>query len=241
MIWTTGLDDGDDGKMLYTCGCSFTIGDELGNSRLQSYPTLLSVNMKKDILINQARCGASNYEILRKTMDFLLEYVYERKLDTKDLDVVIGWSLISRYEYYTDHWEGITPNSVSKKQDAPYYYYGLFQSTEKDMLDFMWHVSVAESFLKKHNINYFFFKIDTGQHTMWNQTGAEIIDGFDLNKLTTPRYLDNIDLEKFPSLTDPSQTFREFALEHAGLKPQHHPNEKAHELFAKYLQEKLND
>ena len=186
---------------------------------------------------NEARCGAGNEEICRKTMDYLMKYINDGN-DPKDLDVVIGWSLVSRWEYYDEGWKGLTPNSVSNTQNAPYYYYGLFQSTEKDMLDFMWEVMVVESFLKKHNINYFFFKIDAGQHIMWNQTGAEIIDGFDLDKVNK-LYVENIDTNRFPSLINPSETFREFSLEYAGLKPEHHPNEKAHELFAEYIMDRL--
>lgn len=223
-------------KTLYANGCSFTLGDELSNPEAQRFPTLIARKQGLNV-INHARCGAGNEEICRKTMDYLMKYV-DIGYFTEDLVVVIGWTLVSRWEYYDDGWKGLTPNSVSNKHDAPFYYYGMFQSTEKDMLDFMWEVSVVESFLKKHNIKYFFFKIDAGQHTMWNQTGAEIIDGFDLDKMNK-LYIDNIDTERFPSLVNPSETFREFALTHAGLKPEHHPNEKAHELFAEYIMEKL--
>ena len=36
----------------------------------------------------------------------------------KDLDVIIGWSLVSLgWEYFDDGWKGLTPNSVSNNQD----------------------------------------------------------------------------------------------------------------------------
>mgnify|MGYP003120513271 CR=1 FL=1 len=223
-------------RTLYANGCSFTLGDELTNPPLQRFPSIIADTRNMNV-INHARCGAGNVEICRKTMDYLMEYIDSGK-DPKDLDVVIGWSLVSRWQYFDDGWKGITPNSVSHNRDAAYYYYGLFQSTEKDMLDFMWEVMVVESFLKKHDINYFFFKIDAGQHIMWNQTGAEIIDGFDLEKVNE-LYIKNIDTDRFPSLINPSETFREFALEYAGLKPDTHPDEKAHELFAEYIMDRL--
>ena len=170
MIWTTKLDDLNGGKVLYANGCSFTIGDELINPRSQAFPTLLGNDINCDFIVNQARCGSSNHEVLRKTI---------------------------------------------------------------------WDVSVLQSFLKKYNINYFFFKIDNGQHIMWNQTGDEITDGYDLNKLTTMDYLKEIDVDKFPSLIDSKLTFREFALTHGSLKPDYHPDELSHKLFAEHIKEKL--
>ncbi len=198
-------------RTLYANGCSFTLGDELNHPEVERFPSIIA-HTRNMFVTNEARCGAGNEEICRKTMNYLMEYIDSGK-DPKDLDVIIGWSLVSRWEYYD-------------------------QSTEKDMLDFMWEVMVVESFLKKHNINYFFFKIDAGQHIMWNQTGAEIIDGFDLDKVNK-LYVENIDTNRFPSLINPSETFREFSLEYAGLKPEHHPNEKAHELFAEYIMDRL--
>lgn len=239
MIWTTKLDDLSGGKVLYANGCSFTIGDELANPKSQAFPTLLGNNINCDFVVNQARCGASNHEILRKTMDFLLEYIHTKEFDVKDLTVVIGWSLVSRHECYDEGWKGITPNSVSSAEDLPYYYYGLLQSNEQDMLRFLWQVNVLQSFLKKYNINYFFFKIDAGQHIMWNQTGQEIIDGYDLDKLSTMNYLKEVDINRFPSIENSELTFREFALKYGALKPDYHPDEKSHELFAEYIEENL--
>ena len=74
---------------------------------------------------------------------------------------------------------------------------------------------------------------------MYNQKGFTIKDGWDLNKLPTQKYIEEIDLDRFPSLVDPTQTFREFALEHGSLKPDHHPDEISHELFSEYIAERL--
>ena len=59
---------------------------------------------------------------------------------------------------------------------------------------------------------------------MWNQTSRNY-NGFDLDKVNK-LYVENIDTNRFPSLINPSETFREFSLEWVGLKPEHHPNEK---------------
>ena len=56
--------------------------------------------------------AAGNEEICRKTMDYLMKYIDDGN-DPKDLDVIIGWSLVSRWEYFDDGWKGLTPNSVS--------------------------------------------------------------------------------------------------------------------------------
>ena len=227
-------------KTLYTNGCSFTVGAELSDPQELCYPTILGSRIGSDFVVNHARSAASNFEITRKTMDYLFDYVYNKEQDPKDLTVVVGWSLVSRHEYYNgNQWIGITPNSVSNRKDIPYYYYGLLHSTEQDMLNFFWQVITVQTFLKKHNIKYFFFKVDAGQWKMYNQKGFTIKDGWDLNKLPTQKYIEEIDLDRFPSLVDPTQTFREFALEHGSLKPDYHPDEISHELFSEYIEERL--
>ena len=50
-------------------------------------------------------------------MNYLMEYIDSGK-DPKDLDVIIGWSLVSRWEYYDEGWKGLTPNSVSNTQKS---------------------------------------------------------------------------------------------------------------------------
>ena len=82
-------------RTLYANGCSFTLGDELGHPEVQRFPSIIACERDMEI-INHARCGAGNEEICRKTMDYLMEYVDSGK-DTNDLDVVIGWSLVSRW------------------------------------------------------------------------------------------------------------------------------------------------
>ena len=227
-------------KTLYVNGCSFTIGAELSHPQELCYATILGSRIGSDFVVNHARSAASNFEITRKTMDYLFDYVYNKEQDPEDLTVVVGWSLVSRHEYYNgNQWIGITPNSVSNRKNVPYYYYGLLHSTEQDMLNFFWQVITVQTFLKKHNIKYFFFKVDSGQWKMYNQRGARIKDGWDLNKLPTKKYIEEIDLDKFPSLVDPTQTFREFALQYGSLKPDYHPDEISHELFSKYIEEKL--
>jgi hypothetical protein len=74
---------------------------------------------------------------------------------------------------------------------------------------------------------------------MYNKKGFTIKDGWDLNKLSTKKYIEEIDLDKFPSLVDSAQTFREFALKYGSLKPDYHPDEKSHELFSEYIEERL--
>ncbi len=237
-------------KTLYTNGCSFTVGAELSHPQELCYPTILGSRIGSDFVVNHARSAASNFEITRKTMDYLFDYVYNKEQDPEDLTVVVGWSLVSRHEYYDtsintstkekrNQWIGITPNSVSYRKDIPYYYYGLLHSTEQDMLNFFWQVITVQTFLKKHNIKYFFFKVDSGQWNMYNKKGFTIKDGWDLNKLPTKKYIEEIDLDKFPSLVDSAQTFREFALKYGSLKPDYHPDEKSHELFSEYIEERL--
>ena len=55
-------------KTLYANGCSFTLGDELSHPEVQRFPSIIEKERGWDV-VNQARCGAGNEEICRKTMD----------------------------------------------------------------------------------------------------------------------------------------------------------------------------
>ena len=57
MIYDIKLNEDDKGKILYANGCSFTLGDELTNRIIQSWPSILGNMMKKDIVVNHIHPG----------------------------------------------------------------------------------------------------------------------------------------------------------------------------------------
>lgn len=225
---------------LFANGCSFTWGGEL-NDRKDAYPTLLSKKLNYE-LIDYSECGASNDKILRTSIDFLTDSI-GKGYKTSEIKVVIGWSGISRrefYDEYSNNWQKITPTMTNTNPHATAHFKYL-QSEKQDNIRFYHQVLLLQSFLKQNNIDYFFFRIDDGQTKSMIKDGSntEVTDGFTLEHISN--YMINfIDSDKFPSYVDSKNTFRDYALSNGGgLKPQRHPDEKSHEIFSDYIYKKL--
>ena len=69
--------------ILFTNGCSFTYGDELSNSKEQSFPKLLSNNLSCDKFLNYAGNGSSNDKILRTALDVFKACITKTSTETK--------------------------------------------------------------------------------------------------------------------------------------------------------------
>lgn len=91
---------------LYTCGDSWTQGEELEsnesvnkltNMYYNSYPWFVSQNLQIPILVNEALGGGSNLRIFRKTSKFILDYLNNRQ-NPKDLLIIVGWTTTERSE-----------------------------------------------------------------------------------------------------------------------------------------------
>tara|TARA_A100001515_G_scaffold118056_1_gene100211 strand:+ start:1814 stop:2503 length:690 start_codon:yes stop_codon:yes gene_type:complete len=223
--------------MLFTNGCSFTYGGELPNPKQDSYPTILSNKLGCNQFVNYADNGSSNNKILRTTLDFLFN-----NKDNDDIYVVIGWSGISRTEWYDEHdlqWKKITPTMIDSDPYATAHYKYL-QSRLQDNLDFYNQVLFLQLFLQKNNIKYFFFRIDNGNVKMKVRASSmEVTDGFDSRYIDQSRF-NHIDLEKFPSYLNEQLSFKEYALvNNGGFKPGGHPDEKSHGIFADYLSKEI--
>ena len=223
--------------ILFTNGCSFTFGDELSNSKQESYPNLLSNNLGCDKFINYADNGSSNDKILRTTLDFLLNH------ETYDhLYVVIGWSGISRSEWYDDYnnqWQKITPTMIDSNPYATAHYKYL-QSQLHDNLNFYHQVLFLQLFLQKNNINYFFFRIDDGNVKMKVKANSmEVTDGFDHRYIEDYKFK-HIDMNKFPSYLNSQLSFKQYVLDNGGgIKPGGHPDENSHIIFANHLSKEI--
>ena len=61
-------------RTLYANGCSFTLGDELNHPEVERFPSIIA-HTRNMFVTNEARCGAGNEEICRKTMNYLMEYI----------------------------------------------------------------------------------------------------------------------------------------------------------------------
>ena len=219
---------------LLTNGCSFTWGAELDDRELR-FGRLLSNKLDCN-LVDLSENGSSNERILRTTFD----YLNNSDVNLNELIVVIGWSGISRTEYFTSGWVKMTPTMIGTNEVATNYY-SYMQSEQQDNLKFYNQVLLLQLWLEKHNVRYFMFRIDDGQTKMMIKDGSqrEVVDGFDTEYLTESQ-VNSINLDNFPSYIDNDYTFREFALQNGGgLKPNRHPDEKSHKLFTEHIYENL--
>ncbi len=84
--------------LLYTCGCSFTYGEELDDKQ-DAWPHKLSKKLQVNKVINTATCSASNEYIQRNVMEFVLTN-YKKY---NQIFVAIGWTSDIRWEGYIDN------------------------------------------------------------------------------------------------------------------------------------------
>ena len=94
---------------LLTNGCSFTWGAELDDRELR-FGALLSRKLNCN-LVDISENGSSNERILRTTFD----YLQNPNTDLENLIVVIGWSGISRTEYFMGGWIKMTPTMIGTR------------------------------------------------------------------------------------------------------------------------------
>ena len=222
---------------LYTNGCSFTYGAELDNRELR-YGHLLANKLGCEYYVDDSLNGSGNDRILRTTLD----YLQDPNINLEDLCVVIGWSGISRKEFFVNDigWHTITPTGIGSNELINTYYTYL-QSVQQDNLNFYYQTLLLQMWLEKKNVKYFMFRIDDGQTKQMIKDGSkkEVTDGYDTSYLTKEQAKD-INIKTFPSYLSNGMTFREYALRNGGgLKPQRHPDEKSHGLFAEYLYQNL--
>jgi len=222
---------------LYTNGCSFTYGAELDNRELR-YGHLLANKLGCEYYVDDSLNGSGNDRILRTTLD----YLQDPNINLEDLCVVIGWSGISRKEFFVNDigWHTITPTGIGSNELINTYY-AYLQSVQQDNLNFYYQTLLLQMWLEKKNVKYFMFRIDDGQTKMMIKDGSkkEVTDGYDTSYLTKEQAKD-INIKTFPSYLSNGMTFREYALRNGGgLKPQRHPDEKSHGLFAEYLYQNL--
>ena len=217
-------------KTLFVNGCSFSWGDELRDRRTQAYPKLLCQKLGYG-LVNFSECGASNDKILRTTLEFL-----QKSKDKKDdMFVIVQWSAILRREFYSNGWYKITPSMINSRQVADIWY--TLQSQEQDNLIFYFQVSFLQLWLKKHGFKYFMFRKDDGNSPMVIKDGSgdTVTDRYDTRFLNEEQ-ISEINLETFPSFTDNSLSFQEYAYARGGKpKGKLHPDEKSHQIITDYL------
>ena len=143
-------------KRILTVGDSFTYGEELDDRNL-AWPLLLA-NQLQAAVTNLGQPSASNDNILRKTVEFLINPIN----DTPDL-VIVAWTNLGRSEWADevgtyDIWPGYGGNMfiqngalwrqelltyINKYHDTVYFYKKLLQQ-----------VILLQNYLQNKNIKY---------------------------------------------------------------------------------------
>ena len=115
-------------KTLYTNGCSWTYGEELGDQsdpNEQSYkfyntwPWHVAQQYNIPQLVNDARGGGSNDRIYRKTVDF----IRNTKVKHSELAIIVAWTSAERTEWGVPTLEGYVSGEGSEVNWSEQQYY----------------------------------------------------------------------------------------------------------------------
>jgi hypothetical protein len=225
---------------LYTNGCSFVWGDELEDRKNEAFPYLLKNRLNCELL-NDSQKGSSNQRILRTTL----------KQNLNDYFVIIGWSSIYRYEYYSDGlWTEVLPRDGAKFRGDEKFKIMKYIKDEWFIVNFLNQVLALQNHLKYHNIPFFFFlsfagaPIDGEKKYGYDERNSAfpdkpIVDWVDYYS----EFFDLVDRKTFPSLFNNELGFRDYCLKNGQkmtLGFNGHPTKESHKLWADYLYENSN-
>ena len=195
---------------------------------------------------NEGRGGASNDYCTRKMMNFTSNWIAEGK-DPRDLLVIIGWTHCNRREFYKPEERG--------REDYKYRSF-LVPSTPEKRAFFASRVSSEETNFFGLYEKYFFAESHSVTLTLQHQVASQCY----LTQMKIPYLFFNcawcppvdvspskhlsslIDSRRFYGYDDRNLTFGRWANNngHRDRKPRGHPNEVAHDAWAKNLSEYIN-
>ena len=131
-------------KCLYTCGDSWTYGDEIcdytnvtvNDETIRYYntwPWFLAQELGISICVNEGLSGRSNQRIFRRTLNFIFKWIESGK-NPSDLLIVLGWTSPERYEIPVLNKDNVT-NYVGLTVRNPVYKQHLFEDGTMKQLD----------------------------------------------------------------------------------------------------------
>lgn len=236
----------------YANGCSYTWGGELFNfyyaeydiwlpahpnhslnkKRLETvYPHHLGKLLNADKVINESLGCASNYRIVRTTLNYFYNLLLNGQ-DIKNHFVTVQWSDPSRYEVYDDSEKAyVMYTNQSVSPDSKYinakmhsnikdYYYKNINSLEQDLNVFFSQVNSLGNFFKTNQIPYVFFP-----HSGWQWSWF---------------YNNTIEQEKYVKLMKNFNWLKNdplYAMQTSGISTVKgsHPNEIGHQQWAQIV------
>lgn len=190
---------------------------------------------------NNSESGSSNDGIVRRLLKKIPELLKLYK--PKDLFVIIGWSSPERKDFYYkgewNSWETLYPAQLTQdfsydKDLQEFYriYLEKFWNEEEYIERYIQHNLLIHHFLNSYNIKHIFFDAfyetkDMGIYDKLNKDNLKQIKDIRKNN-----FID--------------KTFREVLMKGEYLDEElfgkdYHPTEKAHEIWARYLYDKVNN
>ena len=143
---------------IVTNGCSFTYGAELEDPVNQAWPAIVAKKLNVPI-VNIARPSIGNDAICRRTY----EYFYEDLKNDNNPLYIIGFSAVTRKEYWNEknkRYDGIHINKKNQKSFSSLDYAHKDYLENYDYEDFyrrnMLHRSSLRNLFNSHNIPYIF-------------------------------------------------------------------------------------
>lgn len=85
--------------ILFTSGCSFTYGEELGDRQF-AWPFVLGKLLNCDV-INKGICSGSNDYIIRTTMEFISKAINDN-INIEDILIILGFTTENRKECWSN-------------------------------------------------------------------------------------------------------------------------------------------
>jgi len=231
--------------ILYSNGDSVVWGAELDDKTTERFSSILSKDMGA-IDCNNASSGVSNDYIFRNTLRDIIQWIATKKIwdeingwvESDKIKVVIGWTSPTRFEWWDGKqyqqerlWKGYDkwglPDIDRTTEDA-------FVLNQTDIIPSYTktinQVISLESFLKLNNIDYYFF--NTFYHYEDVLEPNTKIDkwGRDIQQLICTNYKLEMD-NMYDYLKKNNGTFH----------PRKHPTKESHEMWASYINKKIND
>lgn len=168
---------------LYFNGCSFTHGDELANPQQNSWPSLVSSNLKSNFL-NDAVSGGTNCRIIYKTIQSINQYDY----------FVIAWTFYTRFTEYNPvdnfeinfnpklaldpslHYSNDLKENYSKFVDYGTLYYKHWFNELFEFKKWLQQIVLLQSFFKSNNKPYLMFNAVDNNLSLFLQSREKFIN-----------------------------------------------------------------
>jgi hypothetical protein len=215
-------------KILLTNGCSFVNGAGLQDreSERWSYHLAKKLNMED---INLSSEGASNDRILRTT----IEWLKENKDKLSDVLVVIGWTQMTRTEFFNDvigKWENQNFLSFGDGSEDYYGEQSKVKHIHKSPDDTWWRVYLKYYFSMEQRYNSFFNSI------LYSQS---IFKSFGIDYIYFASFDNELEKISFEDLIDEKHIIRDNMILNDFSDDAGHPGIKSHKKWADFLFEKI--